>query len=434
VIRSTQSTQVLVVGAGPYGLSTAAHLLAAGVETRVFGNPMAAWRNHMPRGMYLKSTFDASSLSAPGPGGALAEYCKDVGATILDDSRPLPLDMFVDYGLWFQRRWVGGVERTDVQRIAEAPGGFRVSLAKGDDVYARAVIVASGHICFAHVPDGLSGRMGTPSANGLVSHACQHADFSSFSRRVVAVVGAGQSALESAVLLREAGADVKLLVRGRSILWGSPPAANGAHRLRRFVKPGSPLGPGWSHFLLSQAPEVVASLPASIRLYLVRTVLGPSGGWWLRRRFEGNIEVALDTVVEEAHTSDSRVSLRLNSSRAASTLHVDHVLAATGYRVDVGSVDYLDPQLRERIARVTGSTAPRLSYSFESSVPGLYFTGLSAAATFGPLLRFVCGSEFTARRICASLARSRTPLMARRPRTRRLGAEADLGLGEERGP
>jgi hypothetical protein len=148
----------------------------------------------------------------------------------------------------------------------------------------------------------------------------------------------------------------------------------------------------------------VAYLPASTRHFIVRTVLGPSGAWWLRDRFEGNVNVALETVIESGRLSNGKILLQLRGpSGTESRLAVDHVIAATGYKVDVDRMQFLGPLIRERIARVNGSSAPRLSHSFESSVAGLYFTGLSAAPTFGPLLRFVCGTAFAAGTICKAL-------------------------------
>jgi thioredoxin reductase len=363
----------------------------------------------MPKGMFLKSTFDASSLSAPEPGWSLGDFWAEAGLPALDEN-PVPLDSFINYGLDFQRRRVKHVEPLEVRRIAAAPGGFRVTLTNGEEVSARAVVVASGHVCFAHIPNQLNNTANKPaSVASAISHASQHSDFSKLSGRVVAVIGAGQSALESAVLLKEAGADVHLLVRGRYILWGNPPSKIRDHLLRRAFKPPSPLGPGWSLFVLSRAPELVSCLPAPVRLFLLRNILGPSGGWWLRSRFERNINVMLETLVEEARISNGRVALQLRTSSGERfKLNVECVIAATGYRVDTDLIQFLDPALKARIARVKGTAAPCLSHSFESSIPGLYFTGLSAAATFGPVLRFVCGCEFTARRISRALTGSRS--------------------------
>jgi hypothetical protein len=241
---------------------------------------------------------------------------------------------------------------------------------------------------------------GKPSA---VSHSSQHADFSSFSRKEVAVIGSGQSALESAALLHEAGANVHLFARRPKVLWATPPDGIPRHWRRRVVKPPSSLGPGWSLYVLSRAPGFVRWLPDEARLFLVRKVLGPSGAWWLRDRVIGRINLTTDSVLESAALIDDRVVLRWrDSARRSREVVVDHVLAATGYRSNIDSLDFIDEDLRRRVRRV--SSSPRLRHSFESSVPGLLFAGLSAAATFGPVLRFVCGADFAAHRITAALS------------------------------
>jgi cation diffusion facilitator CzcD-associated flavoprotein CzcO len=406
-MHGTQSIEAVIVGAGPYGLSVAAHLKDAGIETRVFGKPMGSWRDHMPRGMYLKSTPAASNLSAPEQGSTLGDYCAVAGG-VLDERHPIALDRFVDYGLWFQRRHVKEFHEIEVRQLIAVPGGFRISLSDGDHLTARTVISATGHVSFARFPNELrTNSVDVSPTDAPISHACQHSDFKSLSGKTVAIVGAGQSALESAALLREAGAEAHLLVRGRSIIWGSPPIATSNGGLRSLVKPESPLGLGWSLFVLSRAPELVAYLPASARLFLVRRVLGPSGAWWLRSRFEQRISVMLQTVVEAARVTDGKVSLQLRTAGREKRLEVDHVIAATGYQIDLNALQFLDPALRASVARIGGTSAPRLSRSLESSVPGLYFTGLSAAPTFGPLMRFVCGAEFTARTIRRFLVEAR---------------------------
>src|SRR5262249_43248770 len=311
------------------------------------------------------------------------------------------LDAFVDYGLWFQKRHVKEVTRAEVRALAVAPEGFRILLSDGEAILARTVIVASGHFGYANMPKELRvAGTGEASIAARGSHSSQHADVSTLSGRVVAVVGAGQSALDSAVLLQEAGAEVHLIVRRPDIVWGSPPVGPHHSLLRPMLKPESPLGPGWSHVLLSRLPALVRHLPVPARLHITRTVLGPSGAWWLRSRFERKLNVALDTRVAEASPSNEKVTLHLRAgSGARTTLAVDHVLAATGYTIDLDALRFLDPALRVALSRVKGTSAPRLSRSFESSVPGLYFAGLSAAPTFGTLMRFVCGTGFTARTI-----------------------------------
>jgi thioredoxin reductase len=430
--RGAAHAPVAVVGAGPYGLATAAHLAARGVPIRVFGEPMDSWRSRMPVGMYLKSTPRASSISDPVGAHSLERFRAAEGRASGGDRHPVPLEEFVRYGLWFQDRSVPDLDRTPIRSIdldgpGGAPGsadghpsggngaehsssnggtgtgrGFRLTLASGETFTSPAVVMATGLVPFAHTPKALAELVG----NGLASHPADHADLSRFSGQRVAVVGAGQSALESAALLHEAGAVPVVLARGEQVLFGDPPTTDVPEQEplgRRLVKPPTPLGPGWSLRAFSSLAGVYRGLPVGARDHFLRTVLGPSGAWWLRDRVEGRVEVRTGRSLHSVEQAGGGVRLVLaNRNGGTEVLEADHVLSATGYRVDVDRMDLLSPRLRAAVRR-TG-TAPRLSAGLESSVPGLYFTGLAAAPTFGPLLRFVCGTGFAARRVSGAVA------------------------------
>ena len=200
---------VAIIGAGPYGLSAAAHLRAAdGLETRVFGEPMSFWDRHMPKGMLLRSPLAGSHLSDPARELTLQCYEAASGQPI---TAPLPLQRFADYGRWFQSRAVPDVDCRTVDRLDRSEQGFQLTLADGESYRARRVIVAAGIAPFAWYPPVFR-RL--PSA--LASHACEYRDLGGFAGKKLAVVGAGQSALESAALLSETGADVEVLVRASS--------------------------------------------------------------------------------------------------------------------------------------------------------------------------------------------------------------------------
>ncbi|MFJ5229868.1 FAD-dependent oxidoreductase [Kitasatospora sp. NPDC088391] len=389
---------VAVVGAGPYGLAVAAHLRARGVPVRVLGVPMESWRERMPPGMFLKSTPAASGIAAPGPGHSFADFRRDCGEAAVDGRYAIPVDEFVRYGEWFQRRCVPEVEREQVTAVGRDAGGLRVELADGAAFRASAVVLASGFPPYAWVPPVLRELR----ERGLASHASGFGDPAAYAGRRVAVVGAGQSALEGAALLREAGADPVVVVRRPDVLFGTPPdGAARPGRAARLRSPVSPLGPGWPLLAVSRGPAAFRHLPDRTRARLVRTVLGPAGAWWLRGRFEGRVPVLAGRPLTGAEAVDGGVLLRL--AGGAQPVEAEHVLVATGYRVDVARLELLDPVLR-RALRTHGG-APRLSAGFESSVPGLYFAGLAAADTFGPVMRFVCGTGFAARRLSGALAR-----------------------------
>ena len=393
----------VVIGAGPYGLSVAAHLRARGVPVRVFGEVMSSWRMHMPRGMCLKSVPSASNLSTPLPGYGLADFCSARGVPPLTGNQVVPIELFVSYGEWFQQQLVPDVETLEVRRLDRVGRGFRLLLSDGEELFTEVVVMASGLNGFAYVPPELAVAAGQPGPRpeGLVSHSSQHRDLSGFAGREVAVIGAGQSALETAALLHESGASVQVLAR-EQVRWGAPPTPPRGGIAGRLPEPNSPLGPTWRLYPFSHAPFMFRYLPAETRIRLVRRVLGPLGAWWLRERVDGRLPVLDGHRVTGARPDGGKVTLTVASDEGTDDLSVDHVIAATGYRVDLARLDFLAPELRGQVQCVAGW--PHLTSSFESSVPGLYFTSLSAAETFGPFMRFVCGAGFTARRISESVA------------------------------
>ncbi|MFH9423179.1 FAD-dependent oxidoreductase [Streptomyces sp. NPDC017529] len=396
------NTPVAVIGAGPYGLSTAAHLRARGVPVRVFGRPMVSWREHMPAGMLLKSTPVASNIDTPRAGHTLRDFCDAVGERRYEsDWDIVPVEAFVRYGEWFQEKLVPDLEQVRVVSVDRRAGGFELKLDSGEDFRARAVVVATGLTGFARMPRELAAAVPDgPSPTGPVSHSSQHRDLSGFAGRDVVVVGAGQSALESAVLLAESGAkSVRVVARGRTAVgFGSPPDR------QPKLRPGTPFGNAWSLYAFTNYAGGFRYLPAPTRRYLVRRVLGPLGAWWLRERFVGRVQVTAGRRIAGARVEDGRPVLTLRGPEGRTgELAADHVLAATGYRVDLAAMDFLGQGLRTGIT-VSGG-GPRLDAGFGSSVPGLYFTGLPAAASFGPVMRFVCGTEFASRRLAGAVVR-----------------------------
>ncbi|PJM99233.1 oxidoreductase [Streptomyces sp. CB01201] len=398
---STAIRPVAVIGAGPFGLSAAAHLRARGIPVRVFGSPMVSWREHMPAGMVLKSTPAASSIDAPQPGFGLLDFCADTGMRRLESDWDLiPVEAFAAYGQWFAERLFPDLEQVRVVSVDRVPGGaFGLKLDSGEAFEARAVVVATGLSGLARMPRELAAAVPDgPSATGPVSHAAQHQDLSGFAGREVLVIGAGQSALENAVLMAEAGASVRVVARGAgAVRFGAAPD------LQPRFSPNSPFGRAWSLYAFSYHATHFRHLPAPARHLLVRKVLGPLGAWWLRERFVGRVAVTEGRRVVRARVDGGRPVLTLSGGAGAQReLAADHVMAATGYRVDVAALDFLGHGLRTQLLSSRG--APVLDAGYQSSVRGLYFTGLPAAASFGPVMRFVCGTTYASPRLAASLA------------------------------
>jgi thioredoxin reductase len=391
---------VAIIGAGPYGLSIAAHLKARGVDFRIFGNPMHTWLTHMPKGMRLKSEGFASSLYDPDSTYTLEVYCKEHGIAYAKIGLPVPLEVFASYGLEFQRRFVPELQDTLVTSLRRSAEGFQIRLENGEIISARRVVTAVGLTHYEYMPPMLAAL-----PREFATHSSRHNTVDQFKGREVAVVGAGASALDLAALLHQAGAHVQVVARKPVIRFHDPPDKLEPSLIDRLRTPVTGIGPGWKLFLCTNAPLVFRQMPQEFRFDKVRRVLGPAPCWFIKEQVVGKIPFNVDVTVTEAKVQNGRVSLQLTDSLGTQRLlTTDHVIAATGYRVDLRRLAFMDSDLQSGVQSVEHT--PVLSSNFESSVPGLYFVGASAANTFGPLLRFAFGAGFTARRLSRHLAKS----------------------------
>ncbi len=391
---------VAIIGAGPYGLSIAAHLKALGVDFRIFGLPMHTWLAHMPKGMRLKSEGFASRLYDPGSTFTLEAYCKEKGIPYSDIGLPVPLEVFASYGLEFERRFVPESETNLVTSLRRSVEGFQIGLDDGQHVSARRVVMAVG---LTHYENMASILGALPES--FATHSARHNTVDQFRGREVAVVGAGASALDLAALLHQAGAKIQVVARTPVIRFHDPPQNQKPSLLDRLRNPMTGIGPGWRLFWCANAPLVFRQMPQEFRFEKVKKMLGPAPCWFIKEQVVGKIPLNVDVSVTEAKIQNGRVNLQLTDSQGRnSTLMTDHVIAATGYKVDLRRLAFMNSDLQATIQ--SAEQTPVLSSNFESSVPGLYFVGTSAANTFGPLLRFAFGAGFTARRLSKHLAGS----------------------------
>jgi len=414
---------VAIIGAGPYGLSIAAHLRALGVDFRIFGSPMHTWLTHMPKGMRLKSEGFASSLYDPGSTFTLEVYCKEKGIPYGRLGRPVPLEVFTAYGLEFQKRFVPNLENKMVESLKRSGDGFELGLDSGETLTARRVVMAVGLTHYSNFPAELAGL--PPS---LVSHSSKHSTVDQFRGREVAILGAGASALDLAALLNQAGARVQVLSRKPVIKFHDPPEKLEFSFFDQLRNPITGIGPGWKLFWCANTPLLFRQMPLKFRLDKVKSILGPAPCWFIKEEIIGKVQLLVDVSISEAKVQEGRVCLQLTDSAGTrKSVTVDHVIAATGYKVKLQRLVFMDAQLQSAIRSVEDT--PVLSSNFQSTVPGLYFVGASAANTFGPLLRFAFGAGFTAGRLSKHLAKS----AIRRPATDRSSSEIEASDRDEVG-
>lgn len=386
---------VTVVGAGPYGLSAARYLRAAGIETRIFGTPMEFWANQMPAGMCLRSSWGASHIADPNRSLSLDAFRDSMGNHI---GKPIPLERFVEYGLWYQSKAAPDLDTRQVKTLEHNGHGFRITLSDDSQFVSRRVVLAVGIAAFDHRPAEFQGI----SCN-LASHTTEHKDLRRFKGERVAIVGGGQSALESAVLLREAGAETEVFVRASKLNWV------GLHGRLHHLGPVSTIfysnhdvGPAGISRLVA-APNLFRRFPRKVQDRIAYRAIRPAGAGWLQPRLQ-DVPIRLASRVVGVAKSGHKLEMKFEDG---SERLVDHCLLATGFRVDLSRYGFLSQSLLGQLERVDGY--PVLRAGLESSIAGLHFLGKPASRSFGPLMCFVSGTEFAANELLRVIGRTRQP-------------------------
>jgi thioredoxin reductase len=388
---------VAVIGAGPHGLSLAAHLAARGIDFRVFGKPLSTWAEHMPKNMVLKSDGFVSNLSAPASDSTLKTYCGKHRIPYADEGLPVALDAFLEYATSFRKRFVPMLEEVNV--VALRPDGdlFGLTLETGEQLHARNVVLAIGITCFAWTPKVL-GQL----PREYVTHSYAYRDCAQFKGQEVAVIGSGASAIDLAWQLHEQGASARIIARASEIDFNKVPDAYEESLIGRLHRPASGIGRGWRSYFCAQAPLLFYRLPETLRMRAIASHMHPAGGWFMREKIEQNVPTMLGRSLKSADARNGQVSLKLVDRAGREDVVVcDHVIAATGYEPDMRKVPFLEPELVSKISPRPNVTL--LSDTFETAVSGLYTVGLPAMYNFGPLMRFMVGAEFAAPRVASAL-------------------------------
>jgi hypothetical protein len=353
---------------------------------------MDFWADKMPAGMLLRSPREASNISDPTQAFTLEAYESTFGK---EPAAPLPVETFVEYGRWFRHQLDSDLDTRTVARVDRDRLGFQLTLQTGDTVRASRVVVAAGIGPFRRKPFQFRNLPQTQA-----SHCYEGRKFREFSGKKVAVIGAGQSALECAALLHEAGAEVEVIAQISELRW------IGMHSWLHHMGPISTMlyskhdvGPAGISRLVA-APKLVHHLPLPLRDKIRKRAVRAAGSRWLPARLTG-VKISTSRVVMSASSVGDEVALKLDDGGER---RIHHVLLGTGYDVDITRYEFLPPELTEDIRQLDGY--PALTGGFASSVPGLHFIGATAARSFGPLLYFVAGTEFASVELAKYVARS----------------------------
>lgn len=376
-------TQFLIVGAGPFGLAAAAQARQHGIETLVLGRPMGFWEDHMPTGMILRSEWDwhLDPLDVHTIEAWLAERGMDKA-----DITPFPLDDYLAYARWFQdRKGIEAIPRM-VRRLDQGTDGrFKATLENGETLTAKNVLLALGFACFPHEPAEYRDKIPVDRC----SHTCDQVDFTDLAGKRCLIIGGRQSAFEWAALLAEAGAD-RVDVCHRH---DTPAFATADWSWVGPLVDGIEKEPGWFRNLSETERQDVND-----RLWREgRLKVEP----WLWPRLDRDEVTIRPLTTVTACRSGPGDTLTLSLSGDGS-LTADHVILATGYKVDMGRLPLLNRgNLRDRIETRNGS--PVLDLGFQTSVPGLYVTSLPASQDFGPFFGFTIAVRASARMIIAAV-------------------------------
>jgi thioredoxin reductase len=388
-----QATDVAIIGAGPYGLSLAAHLRARGVDHRIFGESMRFWRD-MPVGVNLKSFAFATDVYVPDRRNNFPAWCRQHD---LEDLEPCTMQSFAAYGCEMQRRFVPNLEQVLVTNVVRRDRGFELTLSTGEQFTSGRVVVCTGLSGLKRVP-GVLRNLGPEH----MRHTFDVSNYGDFRNKTVAVIGAGASAIEAGALVRESGGSSEVFVRGsEAVFHGRTPRERPL--LERIKAPVTVLGASRKGWVLQHFPLLVHRLPRERRTRFVKGYLGPASPWWIRDRVVGKVPIHVRHELIDARPLGERVELKFKDAEGQTkTVAADYVIAGTGYEVDVARLAFLNPELTQRIQCI--ERAPALNVHFESSVPGLHFVGPFSFMSFGPLFRFVTGAEVAAPRLARRFA------------------------------
>jgi cation diffusion facilitator CzcD-associated flavoprotein CzcO len=376
------NVDLLIIGAGPFGLSLASQVAHDEIDHLVLGTPMGFWEAHMPAGMYLRSECDWHL--DPLDIDTIEAYLASQRLTPAD-ALPLSLPFYLDYARWFQARKRISPLAVRVQRLDKVDGRFVARLDDGEQISATKVVLALGFEYFRHIPDDLLALL----PPGRFSHTCDTVDLTPFREKQVLIIGGRQSAFEWAALLREQG-------------------AHAIHLSHRHASPAYQIADwAWVNPLVAAMvddPGWFRGLPAAERDAVIQRMWGEGRlkvEPWLEPRLAGAaITISPQTRLAAcAELPSGELGIRLDDGRSFT---VDHIILATGYKVDLKRIPLLaQGNLLPEIT--TRNSFPALDTHFQTSVPGLYITSMAASQDFGPFFGFTGAVRTSAKLIAAGL-------------------------------
>ena len=375
-----QQIDLLIVGAGPFGLAIAAQAAHLGIEYLVVGKPMDFWRRNMPPGMFLRSSWDWHL--DPLDVHTIENFLKSRGQTTAG-IEPLSLQFYLEYAEWFQKQKGITARPLIVERLDRSVENqsFIATTNTGEVIEARSVALAPGFRYFPNVPEELKARL--PA--GRYEHTCEFVDFSSAADKRYLIVGGRQSAFEWAALLVEAGAHSVYISHRHD----SPSFAVSDWSWVEPLVDRMNDDPNWFRRLSQDEKDTLnRRLWAEGRLKLET---------WLEPRIRNDrVKVLPRTEIIKCIDQNGELLVTLSDGQQVTC---DQIVLATGYKVEIGRIPFLanGNMLAELDTR---NGFPVLDDFFQTSVPGLFITSMPATQDFGPFFGFTVSVRASAKRIC----------------------------------
>ncbi|MEL7059389.1 MAG: NAD(P)-binding domain-containing protein [Acidobacteriota bacterium] len=369
------SHDVLIVGAGPYGLAVALDLHRRGLRPKVFGEPFELWHRHTFDRMRLRSDVRMSSI---GPYD-FAAFLERRGIDPATDR--IGVEAYREFLVEVADQLPFPIVRARIDQLERRGDGSFAVTVDGQAFAAPAVVVATGNGAHRYTPPVLEALPADRVVHSWDTQAIER-----WVDRRVLVVGAGQSAAEAVETLLAQGQ--------RSLRWAL------RHPMLFFREPLRAPTPIFK-VMLAVSPALY-KLPRAVRAGLQRACFRTTVTPDLRPVYDDprveKIFVDAEGLALEAVEGPDGFELRSGWDDA----RYDVVVSATGFRYSVAGLPFLSAGLREALG---GAAAlPPLDDDFQSAVPGLYLIGGIAEGTFGPAQRFLLGSRHAAKRVGRALA------------------------------
>ncbi len=372
-------TDVLIIGAGPYGIGLAHELQQSNIDFTIVGHPFSLWFRHTLDTMAIRSDWHTSEIFSRNHDFAVDRFLQthypDTWQDILKGR--IPIDIFRSYLKDILERIQFPIQNALVSRLEQKDNVFLAKTDKGDMIEARQVVIANGIEPHRYLPDALCAL---PPEK--IIHTWFTRQYCEIKDKKILVIGRGQSAGESVIHLLQQNNEVHWMLRKDPVFYSEP--LNLPVPLFNLVLKMSP----WFYYLPRSwkkkfgAQYVIPTITPDLK----QTLMGDG----LRRIYQDASRLELEYRNEKIY------------SRSLDERY-DYIVAATGFKYHLDNLRFLDHKLCERIKQYEG--IPDINYNFETSVPGLFAIGGISEPSYGPAQRFMMGACHSTFRLAKTLAK-----------------------------